>query len=395
MTAAFDNPQREQANDALSVGTMLAVFNMDPVEQTAANGKQRSEGTSLIVGVALLGFLITGGIAGALLLDRAKAVPGKQYLWVTNSKGDDVHVIDVESRRVVKRIVVGPEPHGIDAPDAADVVFISLQNVNGERGELLWVDPYTFEIEHRMTVGHQPGNLACTPDGRWVYVPCEDGRYWVIDAARKKVVKTIRTGGQPHNTRCSRDGRWMFLSPKISSGKVTVVDVESDHRVDGEIVFSDEPLPPALSADGTRLYHHVRRLLGFEVADVPTRKVIARVRHDIPSDLKFVQSKCHGLAIRPDQQEIWSCNVEHHLVHVHDLTRDDFPQTAVIPMIGRIYWLCFTPDSRYAFVSVRSENKQCMIDCETKQIVDYIDVGDTPKRNLVIVPPERTVAQSD
>ena len=71
-------------------------------------------------------------------------------------------------------------------------------------------------------------------------------------------------------------------------------------------------------------------------------------------------------------------------MHIHDLTKDDFPEITSIPMIGRVYWLCFTPDSKYAYISVRSEQKVCVVDTKSKKVVTHIDVGDTPKRNLVI-----------
>jgi hypothetical protein len=41
---------------------------------------------------------------------------------------------------------------------------------------------------------------------------------------------------------------------------------------------------------------------------------------------KEKKSRCYGLAIRPDQKEIWSCNVDHRRVHIHDLQRPDYPE---------------------------------------------------------------------
>ena len=58
----------------------------------------------------------------------AQELQGKQYLWQTNATGDDVHVIDVATNKVIKRIVVGPQPHGIAAPDEASVVYITIEN---------------------------------------------------------------------------------------------------------------------------------------------------------------------------------------------------------------------------------------------------------------------------
>jgi YVTN family beta-propeller protein len=316
------------------------------------------------------------------------ATAGKQHLWVTNAYGDDVHVIDVAMHKVIHHLTVGPQPHGIAAPDNPAVVYLAIENFKGPVGELLWVNPRTYAIEHRLSVGPKPNQIACTPDGKWVYVPCDDGTYWVVDGEKKEVVTRIQTGGRPHNTQAARDGKHMYLSPMGSPRRVTIVDLAAGHKVVGEIPFSNVVRPPALSADEKRLYQNVDGLLGFEVADVATRKVIARIHHNIPAEFQQKPSRSHGLAIRPDQKEIWSCNVEHQLVHVHDLTSDEFPEIATLPMVGKVYWLCFTPDSKYAYVSVRSERKVCVVNAATKQIVTHIDVGDNPKRNLVITLPD-------
>jgi YVTN family beta-propeller protein len=308
----------------------------------------------------------------------------RQLLWQTNSYGDDVHVIDVATNKVVKKLTVGPQPHGIAAPDDAHVVFVAIEAFKKRLGELIWVDPRTYKIIHRMTIGPKPNQLACTPDGRWVYVPCADGHYWVIDARDRTVVTKIQTGGRPHNTQASRDGKRMYLSPMGSPKKVTIVDVAAGHKVIGHIPFGSATRPPALEANQKRFFQHVDGLVGFEVADIEARKVTHRVKHKIPDKYKGKGSRCHGLAIRPDQKEIWSCNVEHKTVHIHDITKPDCPEIAAVPMIGRVYWLTFSPDSKFAYLAVRSESKTCVVDTATKKIVAHVKVGNTPKRNLVI-----------
>lgn len=321
----------------------------------------------------------------ALLLARPILAGEQQFLWQTNAYGDDVHVIDIATRKVVQHIVVGPQPHGIAAPADASVVFIAIEAFKKPQGELVWVDPKTYSVIHRLEIGPKPNQLACTPDGKWVYVPCNDETYWVIDAEKRKVVKKLHTGGRPHNTQCSTDGRWMYLSPMGNPpSRVTIVDVDAGHEIVGHIPFSDSVRPPALATDNKRFFQNIDGLLGFEVADIAARKVIARVEHKILEKDKGTKSRCHGLAIRPDQKEIWSCNVDHRRVHIHDIQKTDYPEITSVPMIGRVYWLCFSPDSKYAFVAVRSERKVCVVDAETKQVLTHIAVGDTPKRNLVL-----------
>lgn len=321
----------------------------------------------------------------------AQAAGPEQFLWQTNSKGNDVHVFRVSDFQLVHRLEVGPEPHGIVAPDDGRVVYVSLEANGRDQGELLWINPRDFTIEHRLAVGREPHAIATTPDGKWVYVPCRDGHYWVVDAEAKQVVKKIYTGGRPHNTQASRDGRFMYLSPMGEPRGVTVVDIAAGHEVIGTIPFSESVRPAALSADGKLLMQQVDGLNGFEVADTRDRKVIATATHSsmlgwlIPvKRLGYLTlggfKRCHGLAIRPDQKEIWSTCAGNLAIHGLE---PKFDELALLSLPGKGYWLTFSPDAGYAFIALSDQDRVVVMDAEKKQVVANLAVGRSPKRNLV------------
>ena len=318
-----------------------------------------------------------------LLAPSTRAAETQRQLWVTNAYGNDVHIFDVATFKLIRRIEVGPNPHGISATADGKTVHVALENFRTEAGELIWIDTSTGKITDRLKIGPRPNENECTPDGKWIYIPCADGNYWVVDGEEKKVVTKIKTGGRPHNTTASADGKRMYLSPMGSPRRVTIVSVEG-HKVIGEIPFDNSVRPPSISSDEKRFFQNIDGLIGFQVADIPTRKVVRSVKHRIPDKLAEKQTRCHGLGVRPDQKEIWSCNVEHQLVHVHDLTSKSYDEVATIEMPGRIYWVSFTPDSRWGFVSVRSEQKVAVVDCATKKIIHLLDAGREPKRTQVI-----------
>src|SRR5262249_44715783 len=140
-------------------------------------------------------------------------------------------------------------------------------------GELVWIDPHTDKVTKRMKIGPAPNQLAVTPDGKFAYIPASDGFWEVVDLAQAKMIKRIFTGGRPHNTLCSPDGKRMYLAPMGSPKKVTIVEV-ANHKKIGEIPFSNVVRPVALTKDEKRLYAEVDGLVGIEVADVATRKMI-------------------------------------------------------------------------------------------------------------------------
>jgi YVTN family beta-propeller protein len=324
-------------------------------------------------------------VAAVLFALAAPPGPAAPKLYVANSAGNDLHVIDTATNKVINRVEVGPQPHGLVATRDGRQLFLTIENTAGEEGELVWFDPATDRVTRRMKVGPRPNQLACTPDGKIAYVPCDDASWWVIDTVGARVLKKIATGGRPHNTLCSPDGRWMYLGPK-GSYHVLIADAV-EHKLVGEIPTSDAPRPIALSDDGKRLYANVDTLIGFEVADVEKRKVIHRVEAEVPAELLRTASRSHGIGIRPDQKELWMCDVYHDRTYVFDLTTDPPKQTQTIVMKGGGYWMCFSPDGRHCYISERIGDSVAVIDTATKKTVARVAVGKAPKRVLVVAPP--------
>jgi YVTN family beta-propeller protein len=327
--------------------------------------------------LAILALIVVTTMATA---DEA-AAKVRRKLYVTNSAGNDVTVIDVATHKPIGRIEVGPHPHGIAVPAAQDVIYVTVEGTNP--GELLWIDPQTDKITRRMKIGPAPNQLAVTPDGKFAYIPASDGYYEVVDLGQAKILKRIFTGGRPHNTLCSSDGKRMYLAPMGNPKKVTIVEVAT-HKPIGEIRFSSVVRPIALSRDETRLYAEVDGLVGIEAADVAGRKMIHRIKADLTDENKKKGSRSHGLGIRPDQKEIWECDVEHHEVHVYDITGTKPKQIATIDIGSRIYWLTFSPDGKICYVSARGASAVAAVDTHTKKIIARIPVGKEPKRLIVV-----------
>jgi YVTN family beta-propeller protein len=325
-------------------------------------------------------------LASAAPHDPAPAPAVRQKLYVANSAGNDIHVIDTATNKVIKVIEVGPQPHGLVATRDGKQLFLTIENETGDEGELLWFDPVADRVTKRMKVGPRPNQLACTPDGAVAYVPCDDASWWVIDTAAARVVKKIPTGGRPHNTLCSPDGKRMYLGPK-GSYHVLIADAV-EHKLVGEIKTSDAPRPIVLSPDETRLYANVDTLIGFEVADVARRKVIHRVEAEVPEELLRKASRSHGIALHPNGKELWMCDVFHDRSYVFDLTTEPPKQTATIVMKGGGYWMCFTPDGKFCYISERIGDTVAVLDSATRKTVARIPVGKAPKRVLVVDVPQ-------
>jgi YVTN family beta-propeller protein len=325
-------------------------------------------------------------VATALVIVATRDASARQKLYVVNTGDDDVTVVDVATQAVLGRVTVGTHPQGLAASASQDVIYVTVGE--GKSGELLWVDPVADTVTRRMPVGPSPNQLAVTPDGTRGYVPCKDGYWDVVDLVRAKVITRIFTGGRPHNTLVSSDGAHIYLAPMGAPKKVTIIDVASNASV-GEIAFGGVIRPIALSRDEKRLYAEVDDLVGVEVADVGTRTMVQR----LPATLSREEtgpSRSHGLGVRPDQRELWECDVEHRDLHVYDITDERAKQIATVPLGMRPYWLTFTPDGKTCFVAGGAEKGEVVfVDVAAKKAVGRVPVGRNPERLIVVEPPPR------
>jgi YVTN family beta-propeller protein len=322
-------------------------------------------------------------LASSRAADPAKV---KQKLYVTNSDGDDITVIDTATNKVIGRIEVGLHPHGIAVPAAQDFILVTIEGT--KPGQLVWIDPQTDKVTQKMDIGPAPNQLAVTPDGKTAYVPCSDGNWQVIDVPNKKIVESIYVGGRPHNTLCSLDGKRMYLGPMGDPHKVVITEVATN-KVIGEIPFSSVIRPIALTKDEKRLFVNVDNLVGIEEADVASRKMIHRVPCELTDEQKKVASRSHGIAVSPNQKEVWTCDVEHHEVQVFDITGDKPKQIKTIPMEGAVYWLTWHPDGKTAYIAVRGKDEVAVVDVETKKVKTHVPAGKVPKRLIVVTVPDK------
>jgi YVTN family beta-propeller protein len=179
----------------------------------------------------------------------------------------------------------------------------------------------------------------------------------------------------------------MYLAPMGSPKKVTIVDV-AKHEVIGHIPFTNVVRPIALTDDESLLFAEVDGLVGIEVADIAARKMIHRVPAQLSAADEKKSSRSHGLAVHPNQKEVWACDVNHKQVHVFDISAGKPKQTATIPLDNDPYWLTFTPDGKTCYVSVQGKHGVAAINTQTREVFAYIPTGKAPKRLIVVTPPK-------
>jgi hypothetical protein len=117
--------------------------------------------------------------------------------------------------------------------------------------------------------------------------------------------------------------------------------------------FGNVIRPFTVNGPQTLCFVNVNELLGFEVGDLKSGKMLHRVevqgygkgpvkRHGCPS---------HGIALTPDDSELWLADMANTRVHIFDAKVMPPKQVASIKTRDQPGWVSFSLDGRYAYPS--------------------------------------------
>ena len=153
---------------------------------------------------------------------------GKVRIIQTNSAGDNVHIIDPGTNRVVGEITGIEVGHGVAAAPDGSRLYVS----NEADTTLDVVDGRTLRVTSRIPLSGHPNNVAASRDGARVYVAIRQapGAVDVIDTASLQRVKSIPVKGDVHNTYVTPDGRFV-IAGSIVGKNLTVIDQQTEQPV--------------------------------------------------------------------------------------------------------------------------------------------------------------------
>src|SRR5262249_49337456 len=116
----------------------------------------------------------------------------------------------------------------------------------------------------------------------------------------------------------------------------------------------------------TLCFVNVNGLLGFEVGDLRTGKVLHHVEVEGYQKGKVKRHGCpsHGIGLTPDEKEIWLCDGANSRLHIFDATAMPPMQMTSIQVRDQPGWITFSIDGRFAFSSTGE-----IFDTRTKKIV--------------------------
>jgi YVTN family beta-propeller protein len=306
----------------------------------------------------------------------------------TNSAGDNVHIIDAATDKVVGEIGGIEVNHGAAAAPDGSRYFIS----NEAEATLDVADARSFKVTRNIKLSGRPNNIAISKDGRRVYVSIiqSPGAVDVIDTASLERVKTIPMKAGVHNTYVTPDGRWVVAGSVVGK-MLTVIDPAMD-KIAWELPFDNGVRPMAFeqNADGStrRIFVQLSNVHGFAVVDFAAHKEVARIQMPAAPPGKkpdIDATPSHGIGIAPDGKTLWVDSSLNSKVYVYSLP--DLKLLGGVDVGRTPDWMTFTPDSRKVYISNAGANSVSVIDVKAMKELTRINVGYVPKRNITAVAP--------
>jgi YVTN family beta-propeller protein len=212
---------------------------------------------------------------------------GKQ-LYVSNEDVKTASSVDIANGKVEHIVPLSQEPEGVAlSPDGKTLVVTCETG-----GDVFFIDEATFKVKGQVKVGSRPRSVAFIEGGKLAVIPSESaGNFYVIDMAQMKVTKTVALpkGSRPMRVRAAPDGSRIYASTG-RGGSVAVVDAKS-FEVLGNITVGKRPWGIVVSPDGKYLFAANGPSNDVSVVDLATQKEIAKVKAgDSPWGLAVVKT---------------------------------------------------------------------------------------------------------
>jgi YVTN family beta-propeller protein len=327
----------------------------------------------------LLSAVAIVALASASLVAQGRTV----RIIQTNAAGDNSHVIDPVTNKVIATIEGTEVPHGVAAAPDGKAVYIT----NESNHSLDVVDPKTWKVTKQIHLSGRPNNVMVSKDNKKVYVGIAQapGAVDVIDAVTQTNAKSVKVEGSVHNVYVTPDGKYA-VSGSVQTGVISVIDTKTDTlawqlKMDAGIrpmIFDTNP-------DGStrNIYVQLSNYHGIAVVDFNTRKEVKRWElPEVPGEHKELEglqgAPAHGLAVTPDNKMLLATSKWYGAMYAYSIP--DYKLIKAVVVGSHPEWITLTPDGSKAYMGVAGEDQTVAVDLKTMQVVARIPVGFVPKR---------------
>ncbi len=313
-------------------------------------------------------------------IQHAAASLAKHYEYVAND--GSISVYDMDNNFTLVKQISLPQTsdgiRGIVGHAGNHSLYIAHGSDGNCCGSLLKLDLLTNQIVYDKKYKHGIDSHSIAPDGTRIYMPEGEkakGTSWYIEDEKtgSDTGVSISGGAGPHNTVVSLNGSHVYMGARNFANTptyLTVADSATDSKVRKIGPFKSGVRPFTINSSETFAFVTVTGFLGFQVADIPSGKVLYTVdltQLGFPNSPIGPTAPSHGIALSPDEKTIAVIDWPHDMVHLFDVSHlpSQAPKKTVdIKFTRSIHhhespcaydcpadgWLQYSRDGRFLFV---------------------------------------------
>lgn len=297
------------------------------------------------------------------------------FIYTADERGNSISVVDLATNQV-RKIPIGISPHNVQiSQDGRLLLVVGVPAMGGEHGDmngkLLIFDTEKMNSADasEIEIGKHPAHVVIDPQDKFIYATnSENDTISVVDAAQRKVVRTISTGKFPHGFRMSPDGQEIYVA-NVNDGTVSVIGA-AEQKEATRIPVGKAPVQVGFTPDGKRAYVSLRDENAVAVIDTTTRQKIASVA---------VGNQPIQLFATPDGRFVYVANQGTESQPDNTVSVIDTASNKVIAAIttGKGAHGVVANGNR-VFVTNTFDDTVSVIDIAAQKVVGTISVGDAP-----------------
>jgi YVTN family beta-propeller protein len=295
----------------------------------------------------------------------------KGLLLAVNSGDDSIALVDLSRSQVIKKIATRAHPQDVVISLDRSLAYVAEMGTEHAPGNTVAViDLRTRRLVRRFTLGRatRPHLLALSRDGSTLWAACAPDNVIVEADTGKEAVRRLWDTKQKGSYLLAPtpDGKKLYVT-NFDAGSISIIDrADASVRI---VPFRGQPIGIDVSPDAREVWVSNLQEDSIAVIDNATEQIVNTFPSggNGPARLKFT----------PNGKQVW---VTH--MRSNDLVVFDVVLRRVLRRISTgqgSKGLLVLPDSRHAFVSAMDDSQVVQVDAEAGRILQRIATGAEPE----------------
>jgi len=287
---------------------------------------------------------------------------GAEVVVVLNSGDASISLIDRVTRKEIKRIPTGKEPHHLmQTPDDKSLIVAGAAS-----NDLLFLDPITGDVQRHVKNIPDPYQIAYSPDRTWfVAAALRLNRVDLYKADDLKPVKRIPLASTPSHLIFDRDGKFVFVTMQ-ESRDIAAIDLATQ-TVAWRLPVGLQPAGIWMTPDDRHLLVGVMGEDFVAVIDWRKRAMVKKI---------ITGKGAHNFQALGDGRHVFVTNRVVNTISLIDQQTLSVVRSFSTPSGPDCMEV--SADGKELWVTARWAQKVAVIDIPTGKLIDTIPVGRSP-----------------